>query len=233
MPAAATAKDLRKILKRAQKMDTVSALSALGPDWEIQSAKPDEWFRWEFPVDKNDVDRINIRMAVFDPNDHSERKRKTMKWLDNINEVSDNKGERERDWEDLEGELDEEKRGMAVMSTRKASSGHFEIRNGSESISVENLSIEHDNDHFLIQIEDDGAKLLNQKVGKMYLELAKIVDQAAVEMEAAEPGLDLGEQVVLVHKDKRDSFWNKFSLVGDVALRLPFNRTWIHDVVDE
>ncbi|KAG0307615.1 hypothetical protein BGZ98_010278 [Dissophora globulifera] len=226
MPAAATAKDLKKILKRAQQSVNggSSALSALGLDWEIERARPDEWFRWEFPLKPNEQDRISIRMAVFDPNDHSARKQQTMRWLDNVKKFGD---------DDSKSQEVEKKNGDVDRRTKRTSSGNFQIMNNSKNMSIENLSIERDNDHVLIRIEDDGAKLLNQAWGKNYLELAKIVDRAASELEAADSGLDLGEQVVLVHKDKGESFWNKFSLVGDIALRVPFSRTWVHDVTDE
>ncbi|KAG0370590.1 hypothetical protein BC939DRAFT_434920 [Gamsiella multidivaricata] len=223
MPAAVTAKDLNKILKRAKSGETVSALSALGQDWELQRAKPDEWFRWEFPHNENSLDRISIRMAVFDPNDSSARKQRTMKWLDNIETNVDENNIAK--WEVEAGEDGE------IVRRVTKSSKHFEVHNNSDKLDIESLYINRDNDHLIIEIKDDGEKLLKQKWGKKYLELAKVIDQAASELEME--GHDLGEQVVLVRKDKGRSFWNKFSLGGDIALRIPFNRTWVHDVTDE
>ncbi|KAF9322927.1 hypothetical protein BGZ91_003949, partial [Linnemannia elongata] len=101
-----------------------------------------------------------------------------------------------------------------------SSKSHFEIRNNSNTIAVNNLSVIRQNDHFLIEIEDDGAKLLSQKWGKN-------------EMEAATPGLKLGNQVVLVQRRRNDSFWDKISIHGDLALRIPIDRQWVHDVTDE
>ncbi|KAF9109126.1 hypothetical protein BGX27_007964 [Mortierella sp. AM989] len=226
MPVAATARELNKILKRAKKQAASStplgltpALEAIGPDWEIQKSKSDEWFRWEFPRSVRDLDRISIRMAVFDPNDDSDRKRTTSKWLDNV------------DYEDNEYEKD-----TIISSDRKKSrhdAANSRLRNNFDQFAIDNLVVKRENDHILIQIEDDGAKLLSQKWGKKYLELAKLVDRAATEMETIEPELDLGNQIVLVRKNSHDSFWNKFSLCGNIAPRIPFDRTWVHDVIDE
>lgn len=87
-------------------------------------------------------------------------------------------------------------------------------------------------------MEDDGAKMMDQPWAKKYLALGQIVDRAASEMEAARPGMKLGEQVVLVHKnDKRrggdDSFWRRWSPYGDLSVRIPFDRTWVKDLSDE
>jgi len=224
MPAAVTAKDLNTILKRAQSQDTVSALRILGSDWEIQKASSDEWFRWTFPKNERSLDKISIRMAVFDPADDSPRKQTTLQWMDSIgNEITEHGG-------NTDLVVDNETREV-IKRHKKSSSRRFEIRNNSDTFSVDNLYIIRENDHVLIEIEDDGEKLLRQKWGKKYLELAKIVDKAATELEGSQ-GLELGEQIVLVQKHK-DSFWNRFSLMGNIALRVPFNRTWIHDVTDE
>ncbi|KAG0214374.1 hypothetical protein BGX28_002191 [Mortierella sp. GBA30] len=222
MPAAMTFKELNKILKRANKNadQSSTALSALGPDWEIQPARNnEEWFRWRFPSIGQPVDQLSVRMAVFDPNDKSERKQNTFWLLDKM------EGERtdEEEWT-------LEKTGGSHVQKK---SSHFEFRNNSDEFVVENLSVKRDRDHLLIQIEDDGPKILAQKWGKKYLELAKIVDRASSEMEAAHPGLQLGDQVVLVQRKDRGSFWDKFSPYGDLAVRVPFSRNWVHDVTDE
>lgn len=202
MPAASTVKDLGKILKREEKAGRyTSALSVLGSDWEIQRAQPNEWFRWSFPErgDKKQLDKIDIRMAVFDPNDHSDRKESAFKFLDKIDD-SDCKHRKDKHC------------GM-----------------------TESLKIRRDGDHIVIQMEEYGENVMEQEVAKKYLALGRIVDKAAKEMEAAHPGLKLGEQVVLVHKnrDHKDSFWGQWSPYGDLSLRIPFNRTWVNDLRDE
>ncbi|KAF9348513.1 hypothetical protein BGX26_000093 [Mortierella sp. AD094] len=223
MPVAVTAGDLNKVLKRAKKqassdspLGPTPALTALGPDWEIQKSKSGEWFRWEFPRSDNELDRIDIRMAVFDPNDNSDRKHNGLKWL-NIKDSDDNDNDNDNDKHNKSGKKDHV---------------NLQLRNNSEKFSVENLVVRREDDYVVIQIEDDGAKLLSQKWGKKYLELAKLVDRAATELESTQ-GLKLGSQVVLVRKEDHSSFWNKFSLCGDIAPRIPFDRTWVHDVTDE
>ncbi|KAF9948453.1 hypothetical protein BGZ70_002212 [Mortierella alpina] len=184
MPAMSVVRDLNKIVKRDRsgKMDGHrSALAALGPEWEIQPAiASEEWFRWTFPASEHALDRISVRMAVFDPQDKSERKQNAFRFLDKVSE----------------GDQDEDGDNAGVMIKK---SGRFEVRNNSNTFSVQNMAI---------------------------------VDRAASELEAAQPGLKLGDQVVLVKKD-RHSFWNKFSLYGNLHVRVPFSRTWVHDVVDE
>ncbi|CAO3573720.1 unnamed protein product [Mortierella alpina] len=217
MPAMSVVRDLNKIVKRAHsdKSDGHwSALAALGPEWEIQPAiASEEWFRWRFPASADALDRISVRMAVFDPQDKSERKQNAFRFLDKVSE----------------GDQDEDDAHGGVVIKK---SGRFEVRNNSNTFSVQNLSVRRERDHFLIEMEDDGAKLLDQKWGRGYLELAQIVDRAASELEAAQPGLKLGDQVVLVKRDPH-SFWNKLSLYGNLNVRVPFSRTWVHDVVDE
>ncbi|KAF9206221.1 hypothetical protein BGZ49_002821 [Haplosporangium sp. Z 27] len=219
MPAAVTTRDLNKIIKRAKKEASTSsltpALAALGPDWEIQKSKPDEWFQWEYPRNKKELDKISIRMAVFDPNDNSDRKNYTAKWIESI---TDDKDDDTKD---------------AKHSSSKKRNVNFQFRNQSANFSINDFVMTRENDHVLIKIEDDGAKLLSQKWGQRYLDLAKIVGRAATELESAQPGLKLGNQIVLVRKESSHSFWNKFSLCGDINLRIPFDRTWIHDVTDD
>ncbi|KAG0001216.1 hypothetical protein BGZ79_004936 [Entomortierella chlamydospora] len=206
MPSANTAKDLKKLLKRDAKSSQYStATSILGSDWEIQKAQPNEWFRWTFPErgDKKQLDKIDVRMTVFDPKDQSDLKEKSLEFMDKF-----------------KGFDGKEKR------CRK---GRF----GDDCHIPENLVVKRDGDQFLIQMEDDGEKLMGQKAAKKYLALGRLVDRAAKEMENAHPGLNLGEQVVLVHKNKReDSFWSRWSPYGDLALRIPFNRTWVNDLRD-
>ncbi|KAF9087603.1 hypothetical protein BGX23_007988 [Mortierella sp. AD031] len=219
VPASMTVRELNQTIKRSKKDEFATALEALGPDWEIQPARPDEWFHWTFPKTTGSLDKISMRMAVFDPNDHSERKVNTFKWLDRIQDEVDGK---------------EDENNVEVNIIRKKSSkGPSEIRNNSDTMWVENLSFVRENDHFVIEIEDNGANLLSHKWGKNYLELAKIVDRAATEMETADPSVKLGNQVVMVQKNRNDPFWQKFSILGDFALRIPVDRQWVHDVTDE
>ncbi|KAG0272294.1 hypothetical protein BGZ95_011960 [Linnemannia exigua] len=223
MPASMAVRELNQIIKRSRKEE--SALRALGSDWEVQSAGPNEWFKWEFPRTAEALDKISIRVGVFDPNDHSERKENTFKWLDRMSE-DDDKDDKE-----------DEKESRVVKHKHikhSSSNSHFEIRNNSDTfVAVENMSVIRENDHILIEIEDDGAKLLSQKLGKRFLLLAQIVDRAASEMEGATPGLKLGEQVVLVQRRQGESFWDKISIHGDLALRIPVDRQWVHDVTEE
>ncbi|KAF9920706.1 hypothetical protein FBU30_009374 [Linnemannia zychae] len=214
LPASMSVQQLNKIIKRS-KNGSVSALDALGPDWEIQPAGPNEWFKWIFPAKAGDKDEVSIRVGVFDPNDYSNRKVKMFKWMDSFEQGDDHEGT---------------KRGSLVTYN---SNSNFEFRNDSNSFSVESLSVIRDNDHFVIHMKDDGAKLLRQKWGKKYLELAEIVDRAANEIEARSSDSKFGNQVVLVQRHKKNSFWSKFSIHGDLALRIPVDRQWVHDVTDE
>ncbi|KAF9203655.1 hypothetical protein BGZ59_001494 [Podila verticillata] len=205
MPAATTVKDLNKILKRNEQGDFVSALNALGPNWTVQAAKSDEWFRWTFPETVNKtgdkpvaLDKVDIRVGVFDPKDQSESKMRTFKFLDRIQDSDD----------------------------------FNKCRNGKKAKCIKNLQVHRDENHIVISMEDNGEKIMEQEWAKKYLELGQIVDRAASELEARQPGKKLGEQVVLVHKNK-DSFWSRFSPYGDLSLRIPFNRTWVHDLSDE
>jgi len=203
----------------------------LGSGWEIQPARSDEWFRWTFPETAGAQDKISIRMGVFDPNDHSERKENTFKWLDRIGDNGDDEYYEDKDGN---GTATKHRSTSSSTSSSPSRSSHFEIRNNSNTYaSVENMSVIRQNDHFLIEIEDNGAKLLSQKWGKKYLELAQVVDRAASEMEAADGELTLGNQVVLAQRRKGDSFWDKISIHGDLALRIPVDRQWVHDVSDE
>ncbi|KAF9136060.1 hypothetical protein BGW39_008023 [Mortierella sp. 14UC] len=214
MPASMAVRELNQIIKRSRK--GASALAALGSDWEVQPAGPDEWFKWEFPSTAGALDRVSIRVGVFDPNDYSDRKENTFKWLDRFGEDTDN-----------------EEEARVVKHRRTSTKSHFEIHNNSDTFAVDSMSVVRQNDHFLIEIEDDGAKLLNQKWGKKFLDLAQIVDQAASEMERANAGLKLGNQVVLVQRRRGESFWDKISIHGDLALRIPVDRQWVHDVTEE
>ncbi|KAF9163943.1 hypothetical protein BGX20_001149 [Mortierella sp. AD010] len=234
MPAAVTTRDLKKVLKRARKqalsdssLDPTPALTALGPGWEIQRSKPDEWFRWEFPRNEKELDKVSVRMAVFDPNDNSDRKHNSLRWM-NFKDIYDDNDDDDDDNDDN----DNDKYRKGGIKDRVKDRVNLRIRNNSKKFSVENLLVRREDDHVVIQIEDDGAKLLNQKWAKKYLELAKLADRAATEIESTQ-GVKLGSQIVLVRKEGQSSFWNKFSLCGDIALRIPFDRTWVHDVTDE
>ncbi|KAF9906465.1 hypothetical protein EC991_000633 [Linnemannia zychae] len=233
MPAANTIKDLQKILQRDEKVGggngryAPTALSTLGADWEVQPARSDEWFRWTFPTaaksgDKSDaasLDKLSVRMAILDPHDQSERKKKTMKFLDKFEDNKCMSQKMKRHFKD-----------HADSHPNHKECGHM----------LESLQVHRDGDHILVQMEDDGAKMMDQPWAKKYLALGQIVDRAASEMEAARPGMKLGEQVVLVHKnshgrhgDKEDSFWRRWSPYGDLSLRIPFDRTWVKDLSDE
>ncbi|KAF9286561.1 hypothetical protein BGZ68_002804 [Mortierella alpina] len=216
MPAANTVKDLKKILDRDAKGGRYnsSALSALGSNWEIQSAKNDEWFRWTFPEmgDPKSLDKVDIRMAVFDPNDHSDRKYRVMKFLDKLHDEDDVEGRKRRF-----KQCNKNKR----MGDDKSC-----------SVEVEDFELKRDGDHLTVHLEVDGEEMMNQKWAKKYLALGQIVDRAAKEIEAAHPGMRLGDQVVLVHKKNtdNDSCWSRWSPYGDLSLRIPFDRTWVNDL---
>lgn len=233
MPAANTIKDLQKILQRDEMSSggryTPTALSALGADWEVQPARSDEWFRWTFPTTvstksgskpdaASSLDKLSVRMAILDPHDQSERKAKTMKFLDKL---QDNK--------EMSSKMRRHFKEHADSHPHQRECGHM----------LDSLKIQRDGDHVLVQMEDDGAKMMEQPWAKKYLTLGQIVDRAASEMEAARPGMKLGEQVVLVHKsDNRrnggeDSFWRRWSPYGNLSLRIPFDRTWVKDLSDE
>ncbi|KAG0051918.1 hypothetical protein BGZ83_003198 [Gryganskiella cystojenkinii] len=222
MPAAVAFKDMNGILKRDKKDHYETALAALGPDWEIQSSGPQEWFRWTFPQNQSDLDKVSIRMAVFDPNDISERKARAFRWLDNI----------ETRTHENEIVYDEDEETKVIKKKVKKNRGHFEMTNNSDSFEIEHLEVKREGDHILIEIEDHGDRFMKQKLSKKYLELARIVDRAATEMEAAHPGMKLGDQVVLVHRLDKGSFWNQFSFYGDIALRVPVDRQWVKDLSD-
>ncbi|KAG0046315.1 hypothetical protein BGZ83_008514 [Gryganskiella cystojenkinii] len=228
MPAFTTVKDLKKILSRDEKnqkrlsssssASSVSALTILGRDWQVQAARPDEWFHWTFPDpkkanEKDLMDKVDVRMAVFDPNDHSRRKEKTMKLIDRIQDDEDEDSRR--------------------VVARKWNRRCRKIDENSEII--ESLKVKRQGDHFVITIEDEGEKIMDQIWAKKYLQLGQIVDRAATEMERAQPGLKLGNQVVLIHtrsgnSHDEDSFWNRWSPYGNVSLRIPFDRTWVNDL---
>ncbi|KAF9942419.1 hypothetical protein BGZ67_001775 [Mortierella alpina] len=214
MPAANTVKDLKKILERDAKGGRYNstALNALGSNWEIQSAKNDEWFRWTFPEmgDPKSLDKVDIRMAVFDPNDHSDRKHKVMKFLDKLHDEDDVEGRKRR-----------------FKHCRKNK------RDGDDKYcSIEQFDLKRDGDHLTVHMEVDGEEMMDHTWAKKYLALGQIVDRAAKEIEAAHPGMRLGDQVVLVHKrnSDNDSCWSRWSPYGDLSLRIPFNRTWVNDL---
>jgi hypothetical protein len=227
MPAAVAVKDMNKILKRDRKDHYETAMGTLGSDWEIQSSSPEEWFQWSFPTRPGQDDKISIRMAVFDPNDHSDRKERTFRFLDRIRSES---YEKEEEGEEHIVLIDGEEK-KKYKKDRILRNGHLTLSNDSNSFKVKHLDVKREQDHFLIQIEDDGERLMQQKWAKKYLQLARIVDRAATEMESQHPGLNLGSQVVLVHRNE-ESFWNKFSFYGDIALRVPVDRQWVRDLKD-
>ncbi|KAG0329656.1 hypothetical protein BG004_002282 [Podila humilis] len=225
-PVIATAKDLKNVLKRNEQGDDfVSALNALGPNWTIQPAKPDEeWFHWTFPEGSKDgvseVDKVDIRLAVFDPkNDKSESKERFMRWMDKIQDNTDD---------------------FKQNKKIKGCGHHHRDHHHHGEDELENVVVRRDKNHVVIQIEEDGQKIMEHSWAKKYLELGKIVDRAATEMEARQPGRKLGEQVVLVHKSNssngggngKDSFWTRLAPY-DLSIRIPFNRTWVHDLTDE
>ncbi|KAG9065267.1 hypothetical protein KI688_002590 [Linnemannia hyalina] len=233
MPAANTIKDLKKILERNEMSNgngryAPTALSALGGDWEVQPARPDEWFRWTFPTvssstskgvkpDAASLDKLSVRMAILDPHDQSEHKAKTMKFLDKLQDKKERSSKMRRHFKDH-------------ADSDSMNPHHRECHR-----MLESLKVQRDGDHILVQMEDDGAKMMDQPWAKKYLALGQIVDRAASEMEAGRPGMKLGEQVVLVHKnDKRrsgeDSFWRRWSPYGDLSIRIPFDRTWVNDL---
>ncbi|KAF9988074.1 hypothetical protein BGZ65_012463 [Modicella reniformis] len=213
MPAANTVKDLKKILEREERAGRyTTALSILGSDWEIQRAQPNEWFRWTFPErgDKKQLDKIDIRIAIFDSNDYNDHRESALKLLDKFEDMN--------------------------MNEMKRRCKHRQDKHDIDCSLMESLKLKRDGDQVVIQMEEDGEKLMEQKFAKKYLNLGRIVDKAAKEMEAARPGLNLGEQVVLVRKNRgynRDSFWSRWSPYGDLSLRIPFNRTWVNDLSDE
>ncbi|KAF9405207.1 hypothetical protein BGZ94_003695 [Podila epigama] len=211
-PVARPLKDLHRVLKQNEKGEYASALNNLGPDWSIQPAKEGEWFHWEFPQPANGkkgnntgstLDKVNIRVALFDTKDQSERKQRTLTFLDRINK------------------FDDSERHIKKWSSRNA------------PCPIENVMVRRDGNHVVITMEDDGEKIMEQSWAQMYLTLGRMVDRAATELEARHPGKKLGEQVVLVYKNKDDSCSNRWSPYGNVAIRIPFNRTWIHDMADE
>lgn len=217
MPAAVAVRDMNNILKRESREHYKTALAALGPDWEVQSSSPDEWFHWTFPTTAGQLDKISVRMAVFDPNDHTGRKERMFRFLDRIDSES---------FEEEHVVIDGEERKKTKKITK---SGHFQMSNNSESFKIERLDVQREQDHILITMEDRGERLMEQKWAKKYLQLARIVDRAAAEMEMQHPGLNLGQQVVLVHRNEK-SFWNRFSFYGDVAVRMPVDRQWVKDL---
>ncbi|KAG0241997.1 hypothetical protein BGW41_004980 [Actinomortierella wolfii] len=226
MPAAIALKDVGKIFKRDKKNgEFTSALGVLGKDWEIQPAGKDEYFHWTFPTNRQPLDKVEVRVAVFDPEDDSRRKRKTLKWfdrfIDEINNDNRRSGDSDNDGED------------GYTSKRASRKSNFEYRNSKwdDDFGPKDLTLRRDGNHIEIKFEDDGEKIMKSKFGKKYLKLGQIVDRAASEIEARE-GRKLGDQVVLVRKGRRDSccWWTPY---GDVALRIPFSRQWVHDLSDE
>ncbi|KAF9582374.1 hypothetical protein BGW38_000288 [Lunasporangiospora selenospora] len=223
LPAALALNDLEKILRRDKNGVHSTALTTLGSEWEIQSSRPDEWFRWTFPKESGAMDKASIRMAVFDGQDDKGHKMITAQLLDRINNESGSELER--------ADNDEENVRTGTTKSNHFWDGSVNISNKSNDsswLSIDDLSIKHEQNHFLIQMEDYGDKLLEQKWAKKYLQLGQIVDRAATEIETT-TSTELGEQVVLVRKKKR-SIWATFSWYGDIMLRVPFDRTWIRDV---
>ncbi|KAF9212093.1 hypothetical protein CPC16_010488 [Podila verticillata] len=228
LPAAMTFKELDKIIKRDKKDHYSTALSALGPEWEVEAAREDEFFHWTFPKHKYDLDRAHIRLAVLDPNDESGRKQRLIKFFGFVDKKSSSYSSEDK--AESRGTLFsnfENRPGEDVIKSK----GHFEFRNNGGGFEVEDLEIRRDGDHIEVEFRDDGAKLMKQKWLKKYVALGKVVDKAAAEIEQVQ-GVQLGEQVVLVRRNT-DSFWNRLSIYGDIAPRIPFDRRWIHDVTDE
>ncbi|KAG0037101.1 hypothetical protein BGZ82_003170 [Podila clonocystis] len=224
MPAAMTAKELNKIIKRDKKDHYPTAVSALGPEWAVEAAREDEYFHWTFPKHENDLDNARIRMAVFDPNDESGRKQRVFKFLEFVDKDSSSSSSSKSQVTILKG--DNDGHGQVIKSK-----GNFEFRNNKDGFAVQDLEVRRDGDYIEVEFRDDGAKLMKQKWLKKYVALGKVVDRAATEIEQVQ-GVQLGEQVVLVRR-KTDSFWNRFSIYGDIAPRVPFDRRWIRDVTDE
>ncbi|KAG0335994.1 hypothetical protein BG000_007036 [Podila horticola] len=224
MPVAMTAKELDKIIKRDKKDRYPTAVSALGSEWGIEAARDDEYFHWTFPKHENDLDQARIRMAVFDPNDDSGRKQRMFKFLEFVDKDSSLSSTSKSQAAIIKGDSGNG-HGQVIKSK-----GNFEFRNNG-GFAVQDLEVRRDRDHIEVEFRDDGAKLMKQKWLKKYVALGKIVDRAAAELEQVQ-GVQLGEQVVLVRR-KTDSFWNRFSIYGDIAPRVPFDRRWIHDVTDE
>ncbi|KAG0360793.1 hypothetical protein BG005_009873 [Podila minutissima] len=224
MPAAMTAKELDKIIKRDMKDHYPTAVSALGPEWGVEAAREDEYFHWTFPKHENDLDKARIRMAVFDPNDESGRKQRMFKVLEYVDKDSSSSSF-SKSRVTFKGDNDNG-HGQVIKSK-----GNFEFRNNNDGFAVQDLEVRRDGDYIEVEFRDDGAKLMKQKWLKKYVALGKVVDRAAAEIEQIQ-GMQLGDQVVLVRR-KTDSFWNRFSIYGDIAPRIPFDRRWIHDVIDE
>ncbi|KAF9583490.1 hypothetical protein BGW38_009345 [Lunasporangiospora selenospora] len=204
MPVSSSVKDLEKVLKRDQRDPHASALTLLGPEWRIERARPDEWFRWSFPEagDAKALDKVDIRMAVFDPSDDdSSVKTKTLEYFDRFTD--------KKQFQKMQERCRESKKDMVV---------------------IDNFNFERRGNHVSIKMEDDGVKIMDQDCSKKYLQLGKIVDRAAKEMESS--GHRLGNQVVLVHTNLNDSSWNHWSPYGGLALRIPFDRTWVQDLSD-
>ncbi|KAF9970387.1 hypothetical protein BGZ73_006919 [Actinomortierella ambigua] len=241
MPAAVAFKDVNKILKRDKDgTDGWSALGTLGKDWEIQPAGKDEYFHWSFPTKRQPLDKVELRVAVFDPEDNSRRKHKTLKWIDRLvdginedNEPGSHRRHRRRGSSDDIYEKDDDDSDKKTTTTTRRNK--FEYRNSrwDDCEGPKDLTLRRDGNHVEIQFEDDGQKIMNTKIAKKYLRLGQIVDRAASEIEARE-GRKLGDQVVLVRKaDTRDSCWSSWTPYGDIALRIPFSRQWVHDLSDE
>ncbi|KAG0243987.1 hypothetical protein BGX31_010022 [Mortierella sp. GBA43] len=214
-PAIGMVKDVKKLLKREEKADRyTTALGVLGSEWEIQKAQPNEWFHWTFPErgDKKQLDKIDIRMSVFDTKDHRYSKKKALELLDSCESMGS----------------------MVDVMENNCKYSKDKDKNDICGI-LKSLKIKHDDTQVVIQMEEDGEKVMEQKFAKKYLALGRIVDRAAKEMEATHPGLNLGEQVVLVHKnrDLKDSWGGQWSPSSGLTLRIPFNRTWVNDLSEE
>ncbi|KAF9165130.1 hypothetical protein DFQ26_000574 [Actinomortierella ambigua] len=271
MPAAMAMKDVNKILKRdnghgsggndGDDYDYMnggaghwSALGTLGKDWEIQPAGEDEYFHWSFPTNRQPLDKVEIRLAVFDPEDSSRRKHKALKWFDRLAEGINEEAPcgstdchhrdhhhrrhyRKGDDDDSDNGNDNNNNnsnnnsGKTTSLSRKS---HFQYRQSmwEDYEGPKDMTLRRDGNHVEIQFEDDGAKVMKTKIAKKYLRLGQIVDRAASEVEARE-GRKLGDQVVLVRKvAARDSCW-WWTPYGEISLRIPFSRQWVRDLSDE
>ncbi|KAG0343120.1 hypothetical protein BG004_005478 [Podila humilis] len=218
LPAAMLFRELDQIIKRDRKGHYTTALSALGSEWTVEASRPDEYFLWTFPKDESQLDKAEIRMAIFDPNDNSGRKQRMAKLFEFVDRDSK---------DDILTEVSE--KGQAI---KLKNNSNVEYRNSSSNCdSTHNLEVRRVGDHVEIKLQDDGAKMMKQKWVSKYVELGKVVDRAASETEQMQ-GVTLGNQVVLVHRKASDWHWDKFSIYGHLAPRIPFDRRWIHDVAD-
>ncbi|KAF9348514.1 hypothetical protein BGX26_000094 [Mortierella sp. AD094] len=126
VPKAITSRDLNKILKRAKEhafsnpLDSTPALTALGPDWEIQTSKSDEWFRWDSPRTRS----VSAWRSSFP----------RLEGLSNTTAGCDYNGGDDYDY----------------MMNNKNDYLNYQIRKTLKTVSVENLIVKHEDDYVLI-----------------------------------------------------------------------------------